>query len=261
MSAPVLTLVRNSGYNLKYKWYISDCFPSIMIYALARPTSLLTAHHPGKTQGAVSQGEQAYLLIKRGIIRLEYPPASLLNEAELMRALGIGRTPIREALQRLALENLVVILPRRGTMVADLNLSDLQKISEVRLELETFAACLAAERARPEHLVVLDNLLVVKEDISESDDHHQMIELDHQFHQVIAEAAGNEFLAGELRGLYNHVIRLWYHALHKVIHPLGVSLNDHARITAAIKAGDGEHAAKIMRAHITSFQVKFRAVL
>ena len=256
-----LTLVRKVGYNLKYEWYISDCFQSIMINALARPTSLLTAHHPGRTQGATSQGEQAYVLIKRGIIRLEYPPASLLNEAELMQALGIGRTPIREALQRLALENLVVILPRRGTMVADLNLSDLQKISEVRLELETFAACLAAERARPEHLVVLDNLLVVKEDISESDDHHQMIELDHQFHQVIAEAAGNEFLAGELRGLYNHVIRLWYHALHKVIHPLGVSLNDHARIPAAIKAGDGKRAAKVMHAHITSFQVEFQAAL
>ena len=100
-----------------------------MSNALPRPTSLLTAHHRGKTHGLGSQGEQAYLLIKQEIIRLEYPPANLMNEGDLMEALGIGRTPIRDALQRLALENLVVILPRRGTMVADLNLSDLQKIS------------------------------------------------------------------------------------------------------------------------------------
>ena len=232
-----------------------------MVYVPPRPTSLLTAHHRGKTQSECSRGDQAYLLIKQGIIRLEYPPASLLNEGELMDTLGIGRTPIREALQRLALENLVVILPRRGTMVADLNISDLQKISEVRLELETFAAYLAAERARPEQLAVLEGLLVAKEYISESDDHHELIELDQQFHQIIAEAAGNEFLAGELRGLYDHVIRLWYNALHKVKQPLVASLDDHGRICAAIKAQDGELAAKLMRVHINRFQVEFQAVL
>jgi DNA-binding GntR family transcriptional regulator len=178
-----------------------------------------------------------------------------------MEALGIGRTPIREALQRLALENLVVIFSRRGTMVADLNLSDLQKISEVRLELETFAAHLASERALPEHMVALEELLLAKEEISDSDDHHALIELDQNFHQLIAEAAANEFLASELRRLYDHVIRLWYHALHKVIQPLGASLDDHAIIAAAIKSRDGELAASIMRAHITRFEVEFQAVL
>ena len=69
-----------------------------MSNALPRPTSLLTAHHRGKTQGLGSHGEQAYLLIKQGIIRMEYPPASLLNQGDLMEALGIGRTSIREVL-------------------------------------------------------------------------------------------------------------------------------------------------------------------
>ena len=232
-----------------------------MSNVLPGPTSLLTAHNSGKPQGLGSRGEQAYLLIKQGIIRLEYPPASLLNESDLIEALGIGRTPIREALQRLALESLVVILPRRGTMVADLNLSDLQKISEVRLELETFAVRLGTERALPKHLVALEDLLVAKENISESDDYYQLIELDQQFHQLIARAAGNEFLASELRRLYDHVMRLWYHSLHKMIQPLGDSLDDHTRISAAIKGRDSELAEKVMRVHISRFQAEFQAVL
>ena len=232
-----------------------------MSNVLPRPTSLITAHNRGKPDGLVSRGEQAYLLIKQGIIRLEYPPASLLNEGDLIETLGIGRTPIREALQRLALENLVVILPRRGTMVADLNLSDLQKIFEVRLELETFAVRLATERARPEYLVSFEQLLVAKKDISESDDYYKLIELDQQFHQLVARAAGNEFLASELRRLYDHVMRLWYHALHKMIQPLGASLDDHTRIAAGIKGGDSELAEKVMRVHISRFQAEFQAVL
>lgn len=108
------------------------------------PATLLTVSRQLRATGD-SQSEVAYRILKEKIVNLELPPASLLNEAELMAELDLGRTPIREALQRLALENLVVILPRRGTIVADLNLSDLQKIFEVRLELEVYAARLAAE--------------------------------------------------------------------------------------------------------------------
>ena len=74
-------------------------------------------------------------------------------------------------------------------------------------------------------------------------------------------AAGNEILASELRRLNDHVIRLWYHALHKVIQPLGASLDDHAIIAAAIEDQDGQLAAKVMRAHITRFQAEFQAAL
>lgn len=226
-----------------------------------QPASLLTAYHRSKKPRSESRSEQAYRSIKRGIIRMEYAPASLLNELELKEVLGIGRTPIREALQRLALENFVVILPRRGTMVADLNLSDMQKISELRLELEGFAARLASERARPEHLSTFDEVLLSIECISDSDDHHKLIELDQRFHQLVAQASGNEFLAGELVGLYDQVIRHWYHALHKVVKPLGASLADHNRVADAIRARDGTLAAQVIREHITRFQIEFQAVL
>ena len=131
----------------------------------------------------------------------------------------------------------------------------------MRLELETFTVRLASERVLPEHLVALEELLVAKENISESDDYYEFIELDQQFHQLIAMAAGNEFLASDLRRLNDHVIRLWCHALHKVIQPLGASLDDHAIIAAAIKDQDGQLAAKVMRGHITRFQAEFQAAL
>jgi len=110
-----------------------------------------------------------------------------------MRELHLGRTPIREALQRLALENLVVILPRRGTIVADLNMSDLQKIFEMRLELEIYAVHLAAERATPAEVAEMEALLAKSDEIIRQADSHQLMQLDHQAHQLLARAATTNF--------------------------------------------------------------------
>ena len=207
-----------------------------------------------------SRSEAAYRILKEKIVSLELPPASLLNEADLMAELDLGRTPIREALQRLALENLVVILPRRGTIVADLNMSDLQKIFEIRLELEAYAVRLAAERATPAQIVEMETLFANCDEIIHRGDYDQLIRLDHQAHVLLAQAAHNEFLEETLERLYTHVLRLWYVSLHKVSR-LTEAIEEHREIIAAIKARDGQRAAEIMRAHITGFQAQFSAVL
>src|ERR1044071_4558037 len=93
-----------------------------------------------------SQSEEAYHRILERIVTLEMAPGSVVNEARLRDELKIGRTPIREALQRLARENLVRSVPHRGTFVTDVNISDLARITEVRLVLEAHAARLAAEK-------------------------------------------------------------------------------------------------------------------
>src|SRR5260370_5958470 len=95
---------------------------------------------------ARSQSEEAYHRILERIVCLEMPPGSVVNEAHLREELKIGRTPIREALQRLARENLVRSIPHRGTFVTDVNITDLARITEVRVVLESHAARLAAER-------------------------------------------------------------------------------------------------------------------
>ncbi|MBI1878006.1 MAG: GntR family transcriptional regulator [Chloroflexi bacterium] len=207
-----------------------------------------------------SRSELAYRILKEKIVTLELSPASLINEAELMAELDLGRTPIREALQRLALENLVVILPRRGTIVADLNMSDLQKIFEIRLELEVYAVRLAAERATPAQIAAMELLFINCDEVIHRGDYDQLIRLDHQAHRLLAQAAHNEFLEETLERLYTHVLRLWYVSLHKVSR-LTEAIEEHRDIIAAIKAGNGQRAAEIMRAHITGFQTQFAAVL
>lgn len=224
-------------------------------------STLLTASRSHVQSGKdKSLSDTAYRLIKEKIIILELPPASLVNEAQLMADLKMGRTPIREAFQRLATENLVVILPRRGILIADLNMSDLQKVFEVRIELEVHAARLAAKRATPEQIAEMESLFADADSIIQRGDHRQLIQLDHQAHQLLAKAAHNEFLAETLDRMYSHVLRLWYVSLHKVSR-LREAIEEHRDIVAAVKTGDGERAARIMRAHIAGFQNEFMAVV
>jgi len=208
----------------------------------------------------MSQSEVAYRVLKEKIVTLELPPATLLNEAELMTELDLGRTPIREALQRLSLENLVVILPRRGTIVADLNMSDLQKVFELRLELETYSVRFAAARATHEEIAEMERLFIDANDIIRNGDYRQLITLDIEAHRLLAQAAHNEFLAETLERLYTHVLRLWYVSLHKV-ERLQEAIQEHHDIIEAVKARDGERAAQIMRAHVSGFQDKFASLL
>ncbi len=158
---------------------------------------LTTLHRRVKT---TSQSSDAYHLIKEKIITLELPPASVIDEARLIAELGLGRTPIREALQRLALDNLVVILPRRGTIVADLNMSDLQKIFEIRIELETYAVRLAAERATSTEIAAMEALFHNADAVIHDGDNDRLIRLDHEAHRLLAEAAHNEFLEDRIPG-------------------------------------------------------------
>lgn len=223
------------------------------------PATLLTAARQRRVDHD-SRSEAAYRILKEKIVTLELPPACLLNESDLMGELRLGRTPIREALQRLALENLVVILPRRGTIVADLNMSDLQKIFEMRLELEIYAVRLAAERATPAEVAEMEALLAKSDEIIQRGDHHQLMQLDHQVHQLLARAAHNEFLEETLERLYTHGLRLWYISLHRVSR-LQEAIAEHRDIVAAIKMGDGQRAAEIMRTHITDFQIQLAAAL
>jgi DNA-binding GntR family transcriptional regulator len=224
------------------------------------PSTLITANSQRYRSGSTeSLSEAAYRILKDKIITLELPPASLVNEARLMKQLKMGRTPIREAFQRLAMENLVVIMPRRGILVADLNITDLQKIFEVRLELEVHAARLAARRATPEQIAEMENLFADADSIIQRGDHRQLIQLDHQAHRLLAHATQNEFLEESLERLYNHVLRLWYSSLHKVTR-LREAVEEHRHITEAVKARNGERAAEVMRTHIEAFQREFMDV-
>jgi DNA-binding GntR family transcriptional regulator len=207
------------------------------------------------TRSHASQSALAYQQIKDQIVRLKLPPASFIDEGQLSEELGIGRTPIREALIRLALENLIIILPRRGTIVADLNTSDLQKLYEIRLALETTAVRLAAERASAPELARLEDWSARVDAAIPAGDIYALLELDFEGHRLFVQATHNEFLADAVERLLGPSLRLchWFAAREK-LHPLVPAIVEQQAIVAAIKAGEGERAAQLMHHHIADFQ-------
>jgi DNA-binding GntR family transcriptional regulator len=220
-----------------------------------RPTSARVARQR-RRNAPDSLGDIAYAGIRRRIVSLELPPGSVVNEAALAAELGVGLAPVRSALRRLAWENLVVILPRRGTLVAELDAADLQEIFELRVELEGLAARLAAERAGSAERESLSALAERTRGALASGDHLALIELDRELHSAIAETAGNTLLASQLDWLYGHVLRLWRVALDRV-DALGASVAEHEGVVDAILHGDGAAAHARMQEHVRRFQAAF----
>ncbi len=220
-----------------------------------RPTSARVARQR-RRNAPDSLGDIAYAGIRRRIVSLELPPGSVVNEAALAAELGVGLAPVRSALRRLAWENLVVILPRRGTLVAELDAADLQEIFELRVELEGLAARLAAERAGSAERESLSAFVERTRGALASGDHLALIELDRELHSAIAETAGNTLLASQLDWLYGHVLRLWSVALDRV-DALGASVAEHEGVVDAILHGDGAAAHARMQEHVRRFQAAF----
>ena len=204
--------------------------------------------------------QQAYQEIRHKIVALELKPGEVINEADLIRELGLGRTPIREALQRLALEKLVVIVPRRGMFVTDIGLEDLQRLFEVRVELEGLAARLAARRGGEAHWQRMEKVLARLDDQVGDADNETLITIDGKCHEIMYEAADNAFLDDTLSTMYALSLRLWYYSLGK-IGGMYDAVWEHRRILEALRAGDGDGAAKLLEEHITSFQKEIQSVM
>jgi DNA-binding GntR family transcriptional regulator len=209
--------------------------------------------------GVRSQSEEAYLRIRERIVSLDMPPGSVVNEGRLREELRIGRTPIREALQRLARENLVRSIPHRGTFVTDVNITDLARITEVRVLLEGHAARLAAERLSVPDREALGVLVEVLEE-GPSLDQRELMRLDQQIHRQIYKASRNAFLEATLEQYFNLSLRLWYLVLD---HEVGLreAIQEHVELLQAILAGDGARAEESMHRHVAGFEQEIRKAL
>lgn len=207
----------------------------------------------------LTEADKAYLKIKERIVSLELLPGSVLRELQLMQELGLGRTPIREALMQLEAEKLVVVVPRRGMFVADISLTDLQQLYEIRAELEPLCAGLAADR------ITADQLELLKEwagryQLADKSDKRTLLQLDREFHHLLAEATANRFLLTEFEIFYNLSMRIWYLSLER-IRPEDIDLAAHLDIMAAVENRDCELAARMMRQHINSFHAILKQYL
>lgn len=221
-----------------------------------------TAPRPGRTgarESPRSQSEAAYFLIRDRILTLAMPPGSPVHEAQLQEELSIGRTPIREALQRLAHEKLVRSVPNRGTFVTDVNITDLARITEVRAVLEAHAARLAAERLSVSDRQAIERLLNELRAV-QINDQRELMKLDQQIHRSIYRCTRNSFLESTLDRYFNLSLRLWFLVLDHGVR-LREAVAEHAAMLEAILSGDGDRAAEAMRRHVAGFESEIRRVL
>jgi len=191
------------------------------------------------------------------IVRLELAPGSVLNEADLVDGLGIGRTPIREALQRLRRDELVTILPRRGIFVTSIDIDDLPMLFDSRAVIEPHLAELAALRGGDEHWNAIETVLAEAEKPAVKSDTESMLEADHRCHEIVWHAAGNRFLTATAEMLYAQSNRLWHLYLGD-IEDMGPAVAEHRKILDSLRAGDGALAAELTEQHIRTFEQGIR---
>jgi DNA-binding GntR family transcriptional regulator len=202
--------------------------------------------------------EQAYNELRTMIVRLDLAPGDVLREEDLRERLGIGRTPIREALQRLAREHFVTVIPRRGMFVAGIDVSELSMLFETRTVLEPYAARLAAARGSDRQWAEMAAEL--KATKKAKGDNEQLMAIDRRCHELMWEAADNRFLLDTLDTLYAQSDRLWHLYLSEVA-DMGHAVTEHAEILAALEAGDGDAAADLVEAHVRGFDEDIRAAV
>lgn len=204
------------------------------------------------TQGPLqSMSAQAYVAIRDMLIATKIAPGDPVNEDQLAKQLGMGRTPVREAVKRLETEQLVVIYPRRGIFATQVALSDLNLLSEVRKHLEGEVAYQATQRASRSERSELESLLAAAAERS-----HQLaaeIDFDSKVHRALYKAAHNSYLEHTLEQYYNLTIRIWHVWTDRLpeMHP---HVSELVPLLERCLAGDAEGARKVAIDHVVSFQ-------
>ncbi|GAA5228353.1 GntR family transcriptional regulator [Paeniglutamicibacter antarcticus] len=223
-------------------------------YSAKGPGIVASTVSPGTTQA-----ERAYLELRERIIDMRLPPGTALDEEALMRELAVGRTPMREAVKRLESDRMLKVFPRRGTIIADVNIRDLKNISDARRLLEAFAARRAAEQATDEDRELLRTCL---DDIEDQDfaSNRLSVDLDGRIHRVVYTLMRNSYVEATLIQYFYLSQRMWNFVL-SGLDPIQGHVNEHAELLRAIINGEPELAARLAEDHVTHFEDRVRAAL
>ncbi len=183
--------------------------------------------------------------IRGGVLK----PGERLMEIQLAEELGVSRTPVREAIRKLELEGYVIMMPRRGTYVANLSIRDVNEVFEIRTTLDSLASGLAAERITDEELERLERLLVLIGEYIEQNDMDKIVETDMEFHDILYQASRNARLVGIIYNLREQLTRFRSTSMS---YPgrLKETLEEHIRIVEAIAQGNVELAQKAAEDHM-----------
>ncbi len=187
--------------------------------------------------------------LREAILKGQLRPGERLMEMQLADEMGVSRTPVREAIRKLELEGLVIMIPRRGAYVADLSIKDVAETFEIRSALEGLAASLAAERITPEETEEMERILVRIGAAIEEDDTQQIVALDEEYHNLLYKASRNDRLMQILNNLREQIQRFRVTTLGMPGRGRGV-LQEHRKITEAISERNAELAHKLALEHM-----------
>jgi DNA-binding GntR family transcriptional regulator len=213
-----------------------------------------------KTKRHASLTEKAYGSLVRRIVTLDLPPGSVLPESRLMQELRIGRTPIREAVQRLIAEGLVTHLHHRGTLVAEIRAVEVQQIYEFRALIEGQAARLAAQRMSPAQLEELQRIHGDMDRSVADQDVEAFVALDRRFHELLGRGSDNQYLENVLLKLYNLHLRLWYFLARKQ-GGLRETVHEHQEVIEALVRRNPDEAELAVRHYVMRVARQVRDVL
>jgi DNA-binding GntR family transcriptional regulator len=219
------------------------------------------ANEPVTQRGARELlADRAYGELRDRIVTLRIAPGAPIDEDALGGELAIGRTPVREAIKRLALENLVTVFPRRGTFASEINITDLAGISDVRIQLEGHAAYRAAQRITAGQREELEQLLEELAGSQGSDDVEALMALDTRVHRFVHRCAANPYLEETLGRYFNLSLRIWYLVIDRLPH-LFTRVHEHDDLLRAIADGEADRARDVLAEHVETFEREIRSVL
>lgn len=201
----------------------------------------------------LSLRDRAYEAIKERIITCQFRPGECINEASVSALLGLGRTPVHQAIDRLMLEEMVDVIPRKGVIVKPVILQDVMQMIEVRMVNETQCARLAAARAEEIHIERMSAVLGKATRAIDKQDVHSLMELDREFHLLIAQASKNFELADIIRRLNERSLRFWFISFTTPDHHHSFQ-RQHEALFDGVRRHDADAAEDAMRVHIEAFR-------
>jgi DNA-binding GntR family transcriptional regulator len=201
--------------------------------------------HPPKPRAS----DQVESELRRLILTLELEPGLAVSESMLMKRFGWGRTPLREALQRLSEQGLLQTIPQQGAVITPLNLFDFVEVMDAMSLVIGPAASLACKRLTEAELSQLDELVTQAETAASAGDFERLSALDYEFHSVLARATGNRYLSDYLRRLHQ-IARRFNFAAWKRERNATPSLDEHRQLAAIFRARDAVAAKAAMLQHI-----------
>ncbi len=197
-----------------------------------------------------SLADRAYQELEEQLVTLQLSPGALVQEKELAARVGIGRTPAREAIQKLSASGLFKVLPRKGLLVAPIMRSELRQVIEARRVMERLLVVKACERAGSDQRMALETLAVHIEQTG--DELEPFLRLDRRLDELLESACGNQFLVQALSPLHTHCRRLWY--LHHEQFDLPASARLHAGLARSVAQSDSTGAIRSLNGIISALE-------